>query len=75
MNKNDFTVSLTQYFTHVSHNFWQIGVMEEKQYDDAYTLQSVDQEYEEIFNFMAGMVPFIQKLLNDVSRRVACNKS
>ena len=44
----------------------QIGVIEEKQYDDAFTLQSVDQPLEEIFNKMAGMVPFIQKLVLDV---------
>jgi len=45
----------------------QIGVIEEKQYDDAFTLQSVEKDLQEVFNFMAGMVPFIQKLVHDVS--------
>ncbi|WAR27713.1 hypothetical protein MAR_013417 [Mya arenaria] len=33
----------------------KIGVVEEKQYDDAFTLQAVEQPLEKIFNFMAGM--------------------
>ena len=37
------------------------------QYDDAFTLQRVDEEEVANFNFMAGMVPFIQQLLADVS--------
>ena len=36
------------------------------QYDDAFTLQQVEPELVEIFNFMAGMVPFIQKIIKDV---------
>ena len=51
----------------------QIKVIEEKQYDDAFTIQSVDQPLEEIFNFMAGMVPFIQKLVKDVRNTRASN--
>ena len=45
----------------------QIGVLKEKQYDDAFTIQQVDPELVQIFNYMAGMVPFIQKLVKDVS--------
>ena len=45
----------------------QIGVVDEKQYDDAFTLQHVDEDLVEIFNSMAGMVPFIQKMIADVS--------
>ena len=37
------------------------------QYDDAFTLQKVEDEYVDIFNYMAGMVPLIQKLIRDVS--------
>lgn len=38
----------------------------EKQYDDAFTLQVVDPEDVQIFNYMAGMVPFVQKLIAEV---------
>ena len=38
------------------------------QYDDAFTLQKVEDDYVQIFNYMAGMVPVIQKLITDVSR-------
>ena len=38
------------------------------QYDDAFTLQKVEDDYVRIFNYMAGMVPVIQKLIIDVSR-------
>lgn len=46
---------------------FQIGIIEEKQYDDAFTIQGVEEEHVEIFHHMAGMVPFIQKLVSDVS--------
>lgn len=36
------------------------------QYDDAFTIQKVDEELVRIFNHMAGMVPFVQKLIADV---------
>ncbi|XP_062567417.1 inositol 1,4,5-trisphosphate receptor type 3-like isoform X1 [Saccostrea cucullata] len=42
-----------------------IGTIEEKQYDDAFTIQGVEDEHVEIFHHMAGMVPFIQKLVAD----------
>lgn len=41
-----------------------VTMMEEMQYDDAFTLQRVNDLSE--FNFMAGMVPFLQKLIVDV---------
>ena len=47
-----------------------VGVSQEMQYDDAFTLQQVEPELVEIFNFMAGMVPFIQKLIKDVGKHV-----
>ncbi|KAL4219957.1 hypothetical protein ACF0H5_020368 [Mactra antiquata] len=50
-----------------------IGVVEEKQYDDAFTIQSVDESLQNIFNFMAGMVPFIQKLVADKKAGVILN--
>ncbi|KAL3848185.1 hypothetical protein ACJMK2_019059 [Sinanodonta woodiana] len=51
----------------------QIDVIEEKQYDDAFTMQEVDQELVDIFHFMAGMVPFIQKLVDDKKKLNALN--
>ena len=45
----------------------QITAIQEKQYDDAFTLQYVEPELVEIFHYMAGMVPIIQKLVTDVS--------
>ena len=38
------------------------------QYDDAFTLQRVSDEQIENFFYVAGMVPFLQKLIADVSR-------
>lgn len=46
---------------------FQIETIEEMQYDDAFTIQKVDEELVRIFNHMAGMVPFVQKLIADVS--------
>ncbi|XP_061178320.1 inositol 1,4,5-trisphosphate receptor type 2-like [Saccostrea echinata] len=43
----------------------EINTIEEMQYDDAFTIQKVDEEFVSIFNYMAGMVPFIQKLIVD----------
>jgi len=39
----------------------------EMQYDDAFTLQQVEECHVEIFNYIAGMVPFIHKVIADVS--------
>ncbi|KAK3095936.1 hypothetical protein FSP39_021047 [Pinctada imbricata] len=44
----------------------QIGTMTEKQYDDAFTMQEVTPDLVEVFNFIAGMCPFIQKLIEDI---------
>ena len=38
------------------------------QYDDAFTLQEVEEDHFKNCNFMAGMVPAIQKILRDVSQ-------
>ncbi|KAK2143235.1 hypothetical protein LSH36_861g02042 [Paralvinella palmiformis] len=43
----------------------KITVSQEMQYDDAFTLQEVREEHLFNFNFMAGMVPGIQKILED----------
>ncbi|XP_076454279.1 inositol 1,4,5-trisphosphate-gated calcium channel ITPR3-like isoform X3 [Babylonia areolata] len=43
----------------------KVAAIQEKQYDDAFTLQFVEPELVEIFHYMAGMVPFIQKLVSD----------
>ncbi len=51
------------------------GVSEEMQYDDAFTLQKVEPEFVEIFNYMAGMVPFIQKIIKDVSVLICKSKN
>lgn len=44
------------------------------QYDDAFTIQKVEEELVQIFNQMAGMVPFIQKLIADVSHCISPNQ-
>lgn len=51
----------------------QIGTIEEKQYDDAFTIQGVEEEHVEIFHHMAGMVPFIQKLVSDKKSGLTLN--
>nr|XP_034327562.1 inositol 1,4,5-trisphosphate receptor type 2 isoform X16 [Crassostrea gigas] len=50
-----------------------IGIIEEKQYDDAFTIQGVEEEHVEIFHHMAGMVPFIQKLVSDKKSGLTLN--
>ena len=42
-------------------------------YDDAYTLQMVEKEDVANFNFVAGMVPFLFNLIQDVIALVICN--
>ena len=44
------------------------------QYDDAFTLQKVEEEYVWIFNYMAGMVPVIQKLITDVRSAISTER-
>ena len=45
----------------------QLGTCKEMQYDDAFTMQYIEPVDVTNFNYMAGMVPFIQKLIKDVS--------
>lgn len=47
----------------------QVTAFDEKHYDDAFTIQHVDSRLVDIFHYMAGMVPFLQKLVRDVSRK------
>jgi len=42
----------------------------ESQYDDAFTIQMVEDEHVNEFNYVAGMVPFLRNLIKDVSRSV-----
>ena len=49
---------------------FQISTSTEMQYDDAFTLQQVAEDHVWNLNFMAGMVPFIQKLIKDVSYKL-----
>ncbi|ESO83880.1 hypothetical protein LOTGIDRAFT_236387 [Lottia gigantea] len=51
----------------------KIGAIKEKQYDDAFTVQAVDGELCQIFNYMAGMVPCIQKLVTDKKNNMVLN--
>ncbi|KAK7486477.1 hypothetical protein BaRGS_00022278, partial [Batillaria attramentaria] len=51
----------------------KIAAIQEKQYDDAFTLQHVEPELVEICHYMAGMVPFIQKLVSDKKNGVVLN--
>uniref|UniRef100_K1QKL7 Inositol 1,4,5-trisphosphate receptor n=1 Tax=Magallana gigas TaxID=29159 RepID=K1QKL7_MAGGI len=53
--------------------FRVIETIEEMQYDDAFTIQKVDEELVRIFNHMAGMVPFVQKLIADKKEGHALN--
>ena len=45
----------------------QIGVSSEQQYCDVLLLRQVAVKHRSIFNYVAGMVPFIYKTLVDVS--------
>lgn len=45
----------------------EIEAINEMQYDDAFTLQKVEDEHCHNFYFVAGMVPSIQKLIENVS--------
>ena len=36
-------------------------------YDDAFTIQYVEKNYVDDFNYVAGMVPFLLNLIRDVS--------
>ena len=45
----------------------QIAASNEKMYHDAYTLQRVEADNLQNFNFVSGMVPFLLNLILDVS--------
>lgn len=47
--------------------FVQVGVSKEMRYDDAFTICLVETQDVENFRMLAGMVPFLQKLIADVS--------
>lgn len=44
----------------------KIEAIKEMQYDDAFTLQKVDNKHSENFYFVAGMVPILLKLIEMV---------
>nr|KAG5691428.1 hypothetical protein BaRGS_016344 [Batillaria attramentaria] len=56
-----------RFFENTQPNGFQFGIaaIQEKQYNDAFTVQHVEPELVEIYHYMAGMVPFIQKLVSD----------
>lgn len=45
----------------------KVSASGESQYDDAFTIQNVEDEHVNEFNYVAGMVPFLQNLIKDVS--------
>ena len=45
----------------------QVAMAMDLQYDDAYTIQRVQEKDESNFNFVSGMVPFILNTIMDVS--------
>ena len=53
-----------------AHFCLQVSASSESMYDDAYTLQMVEKEDVANFNFVAGMVPFLFNLIQDVRLRL-----
>nr|XP_006825393.1 PREDICTED: inositol 1,4,5-trisphosphate receptor type 1-like [Saccoglossus kowalevskii] len=51
----------------------KITASEAKLYNDAFTIQKVDEELIQIFNFVAGMVPFLQKFIDDKKNGMVVN--
>lgn len=49
---------------------WQVSASSESMYDDAYTIQQVMTEDTQNFNYVAGIVPFLFNLIQDVSLHV-----
>lgn len=49
----------------------QVSASGESQYDDAFTIQMVEDEYVREFNYVAGMVPLLQNLITDVSSKLS----
>lgn len=50
----------------------RIGASSERVYHDAYTVQMVDNRHLRNFNFVAGMVPFLLNLIEDVRTHYQC---
>ena len=48
---------------------FKVSASSESMYDDAYTLQHVTSEDVHNFNYVAGMVPFLFNLIQDVRAR------
>ncbi|XP_077987360.1 inositol 1,4,5-trisphosphate-gated calcium channel ITPR1-like [Glandiceps talaboti] len=51
----------------------KVTASEAKLYDDAFTIQMVNEELVEIFNFVAGMVPILQKFIDDKKKGLVIN--
>jgi hypothetical protein len=45
----------------------KVSASGESQYDDAFTIQMVEDIQVAEFNYVAGMVPFLQNIIKDVS--------
>lgn len=45
----------------------QVAASGESMYDDAFTIQHVEKQYVDDFNYVGGMVPFLLNLIKDVS--------
>lgn len=46
----------------------QVSASGESQYDDAFTIQMVEDEHVHEFNYVAGCVPFLLNLIKDVCK-------
>ncbi|KAH3824416.1 hypothetical protein DPMN_126252 [Dreissena polymorpha] len=51
----------------------QVSASGESQYDDAFTIQMVEDEHVDEFNYVAGMVPFLRNLIKDRQQGVILN--
>ncbi|XP_021341779.1 inositol 1,4,5-trisphosphate receptor type 2-like [Mizuhopecten yessoensis] len=47
----------------------EVAASGESQYDDAFTIQFVEQVHQDEFNYISGMVPFLLNLIKDVKDR------
>ncbi|PAA53235.1 hypothetical protein BOX15_Mlig016571g1 [Macrostomum lignano] len=43
----------------------KVGIVQEMQFDDAFTIYAVEEDLVNIFNYAAGAVPFVQKLCHE----------
>uniref|UniRef100_A0A1I8GPK3 RIH_assoc domain-containing protein n=1 Tax=Macrostomum lignano TaxID=282301 RepID=A0A1I8GPK3_9PLAT len=44
----------------------KVGIVQEMQFDDAFTIYAVEEDLVNIFNYAAGAVPFVQKLCHEL---------